>query len=607
MKRAAVLAALALLCAACGSTSTTTGAPTTPPTTAATTTTSPPTTTRPVRPSTTTTTEAPTAPTGGGVVVPVYVAAGEAFSFSPWSPGFVAAVGELYLAGAGELDPASLDFVPDLLSEMPTTDNGGVSVHDDGTMTVSYRIRPEAVWEDGTPVSGDDFAFTYETIVRLPLPDDELALYQEILPETVAAGEKTFSYTLPRETIDYERLFRVVLPRHIVAGTDPGTWTAQPWASAGPFRFGGWVEGQGEAGSVLLFVRNEAYWQTDRVGRQLPYLDEVEFRVVAGPREAVEAFARGQADIVELGNWPDVVARLEALSRVAISVGDGTAWEHVAFQFGPNDDNPGTLNASVDFRRAVAHALDRPALVEGPTWVNGGALSSFLSLSPARGTVGWDRYSYDPALAATLLQNACLEADRDCTAVAPVIKLTTTSGGTLRAEAATRAEEMLEAAGFDVRIALEEPDTLFGPVFEAGSWDVGLWAWELTGGLSGLVRTLGYWDPAGAPPAGLNYQRWGTAAVEGYGPFDQGDSTVVDQWTERYAVLLGEMRETADRGRLLELITEAEEILADQVVVIPLATRGNGVAWWSDTLAGARRHPARPPTWNVERWYRADG
>jgi len=66
------------------------------------------------------------------------------------------------------------------------------------------------------------------------------------------------------------------------------------------------------------------------------------------------------------------------------------------------------------------------------------------------------------------------------------------------------------------------------------------------------------------------------------------------------------MRGTADRDRLLELAAEAEEILADQVVIIPLATRGEGVAWWSGAVAGVRHHPARPATWNLERWFRLD-
>ncbi len=612
MRRLGGLLALSLVAAACSSPATTTSAPPTTTTTAApaTTTTEATDTTRPVRP-TTTTTEAATAPTGGRVRVPVYPAADAPFSFNPWSPGFIHAVGEVYLAGAAEVDPVVLDFVPNLVSEVPTTDNGGVVVREDGTMTVNYRIRPEAMWDDGTPVSGEDFAFTYDTIVGLPLEDADLALYREILPESVAVGEKTFSFTLPRATIDYERLFRVVLPSHAVAGTDLAErWMVQPWPSAGPFRFEGWAESAsapGDPGSIAVFVRNDSYWNTDAAGQALPYLDAVEFHFVEGAREAVEGFARSEFDLLELGAWPDVISRLESLLGVTVSLADGSTWEHLAFQFGANNRNRDTFNESAAFRRAIAHALDRSALAGVDSWVNRGALSSFLDLSPIPRGEGWNRYAYDPALAAALLRDACAELNRDCGLRPPLVVINTTSGSGLRTEAGRLAEQMLDAVGIDARLAVEDVDLFFGPTFLRGTWDVGMWAWEMPGGLSGILRTLAYWDPAGPPPIGVNYQRWGTPAVSDQGPaFDQGASRVSDATTTRYAEILEEMRTTVDRDRLAALATEAEDILADQVVIIPLATRGKGAAWWSGTLGGVRNHPSRPATWNAERWYRPD-
>jgi len=613
MRRLGGLLALSLVAAACSTPATTTSVPPTTATTAApaTTTTAAPVTTRPVRPSTTTTTEAATAPTGGRVRVPVCSAADDPFSFNPWSPGYIPAVGEVYLAGAAEVDPVVLDFVPNLANEVPTTNNGGVVVRADGTMTVTYRIRPEAVWEDGTPVSGEDFAFTYETIVGLSLEDVDLALYQEILPESVAVGEETFSYTLPRATIDYERLFRVILPRHAVAGTDlTERWMVRPWPSAGPFRFEGWAESAsapGDPGSIAVFVRNDSYWNTDAAGQPLPYLDAVEFHFVEGPREAVEGFARGEFDLLELGAWPDVISRLESLPGVSVRLGDGNAWEHLAFQFGTNNRNRDTLNESAEFRRAIAHALDRSALVDVGSWVNGGVLSSFLDLSPIPRGEGWNRYAYDPALAAALLEDACDELNRDCGLQPPLVVINTTSGSSLRTEAGRLAEQMLDAIGIDARLAVEDVDLFFGPTFLRGTWDVGMWAWDMPGGLSGILHTLSYWDPAGPPPIGVNYQRWGTPAVSDQGPdFDQSASRVSDAATARYAAILEEMRSTVDRDRLAALATEAEDILAEQVVIIPLATRGKGAAWWSGMLGGVRNHPSRPATWNAERWYRPE-
>jgi ABC-type transport system substrate-binding protein len=613
MRRFVGLTAVLLLAAACNgqgvvgttASSTTSTTATTLPTTVSST------TTRPARPSTTTTTLPETVPVGGAVSLAV-VAPVAPFSFSPWAEGFVPAIGETYLAGAWEIDARTFDFVPDLVVEIPTVANGGVVVRPDGTMTVTYRIRPEAVWEDGQPVSGDDFAFTYEAVTGLSLPDAEAALYAAILPESVAAGEKTFTFSLPQATIEYERLFGVVLPRHAVEGTDPlADWSSQPWPSAGPFRFLGWAEASaapGETGSTAVFQRNEAYWRTDAAGRPLPYLDSATFRFVVDERKAVEGFAQGDFDAIDLGAWPDVITRLGSLHGVAVATGDGTAWEHLAFQFGVNDRNRASLNSSVAFRRAVAHAIDREALAGLSAWVNDGALTSFLDLSPAPGGAGWDRYSYDPALAAALLEDACVAAGRDCTAEPPVVVVTTTAEGSLRPEVGGMVADMLQAIGCDARLAVEDSTLFFGRTFTRGDWDLGLWAWDQQAGASGVGRTLAYWDPAGPPPVGLNYQRWGTPEVSGQGEdLDQAASPVFDAATSRYAGLLEQMSRTADRDRFLELAAQAEEILADQVVFIPLAARGGALAWWTGTLAGPSHHPSRPGTWNLERWYRPEG
>ena len=609
MRRFVALMLLLLAVAACtddGSAGTVAPSTTTPSSTAPATT-APTTTTRPVRPTTTTTTLPETVPVGGSVALAV-VAPSASFSFSPWAEGFVADLGETFLAGAWEVDQATFDFIPDLIVEIPTVANGGVVVRPDGTMNVTYRIRPEAVWEDGVPVSGEDFAYTYEAITGLGLPDADASLYAEILPESVAAGDKTFSLSLPRPTIDYERLFGVVLPRHAVQGTDPlADWSARPWPSAGPFRFLGWAEtgaSPGSTGSVAVFERNTAYWRTDAAGRPLPYLDTASFRFVEGARQAVEGFSRGDFDAITLGDWPDVIDRLGSLDGVVVAVGDGTIWEHLAFQFGANDRNRSSLNASADFRRAVVHAIDRDALAGLASWANDGALGSFLDLSPVPGGIGWDRYAYDPDLAASLIDDACAAAGRNCAAEPPVVVVTTTAEGSLRPEVGGLVVEMLDAVGCDARLTVEDAALFFGRTFARGDWDLGLWAWDQPAGASGAARTLAHWDPEGPPPQGLNYQRWGTPAVAGQGEdFDQAASTVFGAATARYAALLDEMRTTADRDRVLDLAAEAEEILADQVVLIPLATRGGALAWRGDLVAGPSRHPSRPAAWNLERWY----
>ena len=46
----------------------------------------------------------------------------------------------------------------------PDRESGDLRVMADGTFRVVLRIRPEAVWDDGTPVTADDFVFTHEVL-----------------------------------------------------------------------------------------------------------------------------------------------------------------------------------------------------------------------------------------------------------------------------------------------------------------------------------------------------------------------------------------------------------------------------------------------------------
>ena len=50
-------------------------------------------------------------------------------------------------------------MVPYLAADIPTIDNGGVSA--DFT-TITWKLKPDLVWSDGTPVTADDAVFTWQ-------------------------------------------------------------------------------------------------------------------------------------------------------------------------------------------------------------------------------------------------------------------------------------------------------------------------------------------------------------------------------------------------------------------------------------------------------------
>src|SRR4030042_4027903 len=79
--------------------------------------------------------------------------------------GFDVLVMELTMLGLADFDEVGNAF-PELAAELPTVENGEVVIDEEaGTMDVTWKLRQDVQWSDGTPVTADDVVFTYEAVV----------------------------------------------------------------------------------------------------------------------------------------------------------------------------------------------------------------------------------------------------------------------------------------------------------------------------------------------------------------------------------------------------------------------------------------------------------
>jgi peptide/nickel transport system substrate-binding protein len=53
-------------------------------------------------------------------------------------------------------------LIPALAQEVPTLENGGIS---EDLTTITYQLKPDVVWSDGTPLTADDVIFTWQFCV----------------------------------------------------------------------------------------------------------------------------------------------------------------------------------------------------------------------------------------------------------------------------------------------------------------------------------------------------------------------------------------------------------------------------------------------------------
>jgi peptide/nickel transport system substrate-binding protein len=434
----------------------------------------------------------------------------------------------------------------------------------------------------------------------------DTAIYEDVIPGSIVAEEKRFRYTLRNQTILHRLLFGLVLPRHDVAGSDlVADWSDRMWVSGGPFILDEWVQGD-----YLRLVRNDRYWKTDPVtGQALPYLDSVVFRFLDAD-ELVPALVNGVVDVITVDPTPEVLATLDAAGDIVVDVRAGTAWEHLNFQFGERrfERNPDSVTELTEFRQAVLHAIDRERIVNELLPERATGIDSYANVYvPGLSDGPWKEYAYDPNEARRLLGEVCDELDRDCATDPLEVVFTTTADNPARTRLAEELGTMLTTVGLDYRAELEESPVFLGDTLPLGRWDLAQWAYRATPGYVGLVSIHDVIDPDGPPPYGRNLYRLGTGPVVGAEPYDQGGSAVRDGDTERLAELRDLMNATIDPEEINALVLEAERILADRAIFLPLFVwRELGAARTS--LGGYRFNPTdASDTWNLESWYVTGG
>ncbi len=554
-------------------------------------------TTSTLPPTTSTTTTTPPSRYGGTVVVGVGDA-GSPRTLNPFLDGPDAAVldliGPAIFARGWIAHPVTGLPVADVLESVPSLGNGLVVDNGNGTMEVTAVVQGGAHWADGMPISGDDLAFTIAvaTDPDLPIRGDLADLYGLILPGSVRPSPKSVTFTMEATTA-YERLFAVIIPRHGVEGSDfAADWNDEAWIEAGPF-----VVGEFVAGQLLSLERNEEYWKTAEDGGALPYLDRVIFRFYESAADPdprlLDGFNSGDIDLVTLASAQDTAEPYLALEDAEVTTAPGPIWTFLNFQFGPGNRNAISQNRHLEYRRAVAHAIDREALaLERGTAPVSSVLSRF---GLASGEGPWDQYAYNLDAVESELFALSQLIDLDPFA-GDGLDLSLTVPGNSAAEIAIAGQvvTMLRDAGFDAELQLEDSAVFFGPTFDNGAWDVGSWGLSSAPGASNAAAFFTIFDPDGLPFVGSNFFRWGTI-----------DSTVTGEAVDRYRDLVDELQGLIDPAEASILMALAEEILADQVVFIPLVVRDDvGVAWWASRVEGVTLNPYGGIAWNVASWRR---
>ena len=247
-----------------------------------------------------------------------------------------------------------------LSDAVPSTDNGQWRVEPDGRMEITWQVRPDARWHDGTPVTAQDLAFTAQVVQDARVVIGRGTMWAAV-EGAAALDERTLVVRWARPFIAADQLFTTgvrPMPKHIlepIYQENPASVTAVSYWSTefvgtGPFRVRSWPPG----GSLVLQA-NDAYF----FGR--PRLDEVEVRVILDGTTMVANLLAGAVD-VSMGRGLSLEQALDAQAQSGGPVRAETALQSWTALF-PQFLNPTPqVLLEANFRAALLHALDRQEL-----------------------------------------------------------------------------------------------------------------------------------------------------------------------------------------------------------------------------------------------------
>ena len=297
---------------------------------------------------------------------------------------------ELTAAFFTRLDPKG-NPVPELVTEIPTRANGGIS--SDGK-TITWHLRHGVKWSDGAPFDSSDVTYTW-SVAKDPTNNISVRDIWNRMSSITAPDKYTVVFRLkePYATfaVDYFDTMsnNAVLPKHILG---PGTnfnqspYNALP-VGIGPFRYTTF-----NRGTSVEMEGNPYYF------RGLPKLRKIVYKMISDDNTDMTQLSTGELDLWDTINGT-MAASAKALPGKAWSVRLSQYMSAIFF----NTSKPQLKDPAV--RRALRLATNRPLIFDKVVLRNGMMTESVVPRM-AHGYLNLPVTKYDPKAAAATLDAA---------------------------------------------------------------------------------------------------------------------------------------------------------------------------------------------------------
>lgn len=371
------------------------------------------------------------------------------------------------------------------------------TVSEDG-LTWTFFLRKDVRWSDGVPLTADDVVFTFNDLIFNPDVANSSADIFTIdgKPFTVTkVDDHTVQFVLPVKFAPFLRsMSQPIFPKHKLAKSVEEknfnfTWgiDTDPKEIVGQ---GAFILAEYHPGESIILKRNPLFWRTTAEGERLPYLDEITIVIVPNDDVELLKFMDGSLDYYDLrGTDYPLVKPLEAKRNFTIyDIGPSMGSSFVVFNLNPGK-NPKTQKPFVDpvksawfndlnFRRAVAHAIDRDQIIK--IVLNGLGYPQYSPIGPGDpffNNPNVTKYNYDLKKARQILADAgYIDRNKDgfiedSKGNKIEFNLTVNAGSGAGIDIAAIIRNDLEGLGMDVRLQPLEFNTLVSKLTSTYEWE----------------------------------------------------------------------------------------------------------------------------------------
>jgi peptide/nickel transport system substrate-binding protein len=307
-----------------------------------------------------------------------------------------------------------------------------------------FRLRPGVHFTDGTPFTAAIVAYSLR---RSAVPGSTNAQVEALgnIAGIDIVGPLTVRIRLKRPDADLPTL--LALGDCVMVSPRATPTLATMPVGTGPFRYGSWTRGD-----RLTLVRNDAYWGAR------PPLRTLEFRFVADPAAAYAGVRTHEIDLFPDYPAPENLAQLRADPSLAVSVNPSQGEVILAL------NNARRPFGDIRVRRAIAHAIDRRAIIDGAMYGFGTPIGSHFPPQNPDYLDLTGRYLLDPARARALMAQAGYRDGVSVTLALPPAPYAHRTGEIVAAQ--------LRAIGMRVRIVPLEWAQWLDQVFARHDYDM---------------------------------------------------------------------------------------------------------------------------------------